>query len=337
MSREYWRRRCYRAGLMFVVLSGLTAFGMPAAQAQDQGTWSTAAAMPTARAEVGVTALDGKIYVVGGTAQGRWDSPLNFEYDPATDHWRERAPLPRGLSHVGVVGLDGKLYAFGGFTGIVHVGAMNLAFVYDPAADTWQRIAPLSSPRASIGVAAVDGKIHVIGGRGLDKVTVNIHEVYDPATNQWSEAAPLPLARDHLGIVVIDGKIHVVGGRTANQTDNVGDHDVYDPSIDQWTKAAPMPTARSSGAATYYDGLLFYAGGECKKLDPTSKFGGGDTFDTNEAYDPKSNSWLTLAALPSGRHAFGAATVGAAAYFTGGALRCGGLPITDQVLVFRRN
>ncbi len=336
MSREYWRRRCYRAALMFVVLSGLAALGMSAAEAQDQGSWSTAAPMPTARAEVGVAALDGKIYVVGGTAQGRWDSPLNYEYDPATDHWRERAPLPHGLSHVGVVGLNGKLYAFGGFTGIVHVGAMNLAFVYDPAADTWQPIAPLSSPRASIGVAAVGGKIHVVGGRGLDKVTVNIHEVYDPATNQWSKAAPLPLARDHLGIAVIDGKIHVVGGRTANQTDNVGEHDVYDPSTDQWTKAAPMPTPRSSGAATYDNGLLLYAGGECKKLDPTSKFGGGDTFDTNEGYDPKSNSWLTLAALPGARHAYGAATVGAAAYFTGGALRCGGMPITEQVLVFRR-
>ena len=102
--------------------------------------------MPTARAEIGVAALDGKIYVVGGTAQGRWDSPLNYEYDPATDHWRERAPLPRGLSHVGLVGLNGKLYAFGGFTNIVHVGAMNLAYVYDPASDSWKPIALLARP-----------------------------------------------------------------------------------------------------------------------------------------------------------------------------------------------
>ncbi len=292
--------------------------------------------MPTARAEIGVAALDGKIYVVGGTAQGRWDSSLNYEYDPANDQWRERAPLPKGLSHVGLVGFNGKLYAFGGFTNIVHVGAMDLAFEYDPAADTWRTIAPLSSPRASIGVAVVDEKIHIIGGRGLDKITVNIHEVYDPATNTWTKAAPLPLARDHLGIAVIGNNIHVVGGRTADQTDNVSDHDVYDPTTDQWSKAAPMPTARSSGAAAYYGGLLLYVGGECKKLDPTSKFGGGDTFDDNEAYDPKSNSWLTLAKLPAGRHAFGAAAVGSAAYFPGGTLRCGGMPITDQLLVFRR-
>jgi N-acetylneuraminic acid mutarotase len=336
MSQRLDRRRGFAAGLSVVVVCASAVFGAPSvASAQDQGSWSTASPMPTARAEIGVAALDGKIYVVGGTAQGRWDSPLNYEYDPATDHWRERAPLPRGLSHVGLVGLNGKLYAFGGFTNIVHVGAMNLAYVYDPAADSWQPIAPLSSPRASVGVAAVDGKIHAIGGRGLDKVTVNIHEVYDPATDRWSKAAPLPLARDHLGIAVIDGKIHVVGGRTANQTDNVSEHDVYDPSTDQWTQAAPMPTARSSGAATYYSGLLLYFGGECAKLDPTSKLGGGDTFDTSEAYDPKSDRWLTMARLPAARHAYGAATVGSAAYFPGGTLRCGGMPITDQLLVFR--
>jgi hypothetical protein len=74
-----------------------------------------------------------------------------------------------------------------------------------------------------------------------------------------------------------------------------------------------------------YHGLILYAGGECK---------GGETFSENEAYDPKTNRWLTLAPLPSGRHAFGAAAVGQYAYFTGGALACGG-SLSDELLVFR--
>ena len=85
-----------------------------------------------------------------------------------------------------------------------------------------------------------------------------------------------------------------------------------------------MPTARSGGAAVYYNGLLIYAGGECKKRDPNAGFGGGEDFDENEGYDPKGNTWRTLAKLPSARQAFGAATVGSAAYFPGGTLRCGG-------------
>jgi N-acetylneuraminic acid mutarotase len=124
----------------------------------------------------------------------------------------------------------------------------------------------------------------------------------------------------------VDGKIHVIGGRTADTTDNTNLHDVYDPATNSWQAAAPLPTSRSSGAAAYYHGLILYAGGECK---------GGNTFSENEGYDPKTNRWLTLAPLPMGRHAFAAAAVGQYAYFTGGALGCGGGSPSDQMLAFR--
>jgi N-acetylneuraminic acid mutarotase len=292
------------------------------------GRWRAKAPLPTAMAEVGVAALGGRIYVLGGTAQGRFDSPLNEEYDPASDHWRARAPMPKGLSHVGAAALGGKLYAIGGFINIIHVGAQDAAFVYDPASDAWRALPPLSSPRASVAAAAVGGKLHVIGGRGLDKATVAIHEVYDPATNAWITAAPLPVARDHAGIAVLDGKIHVFGGRTADVTDNVALHDVYDPASDTWRAAAPLPVPRSSGAATVYRGLILFAGGECK---PGGKPGDARTFDDVDAYDAKSDKWVTLAALPQGRHAFGAATVGDTAYFAGGTTTCGGGNTTDML------
>lgn len=295
--------------------------------AKLRGTWSNRAPLLAKRAEVGVAALGGKIYVVGGSTLGNQASQLNQEYDPATDRWRDRAPLPRGMSHAGVAGLNHKLYVIGGFSGAgVHVGALNLAFEYDPATDNWRQLAPLSSPRGSVGVAAVGGRIHVIGGRGIDKVTVATHEVYDPSTGKWNEAAPLPTARDHMGVIVVDGKIHVIGGRTAGSGDNTNLHDVYDPATNSWESAAPLLTSRSSGAAAYYHGLIVYAGGECKD---------GKTFSENEAYDSKTNRWLTLARLPSGRHAFGAAAVGQYAYFTGGALGCGGGSLSDELLVFK--
>ena len=88
--------------------------------------------MPTGTGDSGVAALDGKIYVVGGSSfyphivptspdmgSGTWGSSVNYEYDPAADKWRQLAPMPIGLSHVGVRGLNHKLYAFGGFTSSV--------------------------------------------------------------------------------------------------------------------------------------------------------------------------------------------------------------------------
>jgi len=313
------------------VLSAARA-GLAAAEAQSPsakllGTWSMKAPLPIKRTEVGVAALDGRIYVVGGASADEPASRLNQEYDPAADRWRDRAPLPRGLSHPGVVGLDHKLYVIGGFSDAgVHVGALGLVFEYDPQADTWRQLAPLSSPRGSVGVAAVAGKIHVIGGRGLDKATIAAHEVYDPSVGTWSKAAPLPTARDHAGVIAVGGKIHVVGGRTAGSSDNTRLHDVYDPANNSWRSAAPLLTARSSGAAVYYRGLILYAGGECNN---------GKTFSENEAYDPKTDRWVELAQLPAGRHAFGAAAVGEYAYFAGGAQGCGGGSPSDELLALR--
>ena len=143
--------------------------------AKPQGRWSTKAPLLTSRAEVGVAALDGKIYVLGGEGLGKSASQLNQEYDPATDRWRNGAPLPHAMTHIGAIGWNGKLYAIGGFTKDVHVGALDLVFEYDPTTDNWRQLAPLSSPRGSVGVAVVDGKIHATSYRhvGFGKFPVD--------------------------------------------------------------------------------------------------------------------------------------------------------------------
>ena len=295
------------------------------------GLWARKTIIPTSRFEVGVTAAGGKIYVLGGEAFGKPASGLNQQYNPSTNRWRDLAPIPHETSHVGVAALDGQIYAMGGNTAVPEVGPLDLAFEYDIAKDVWRKLPSLSSPRGSIGVVALEGKIHVIGGRGIDRVTVATHEVYDPHTNMWSKAAPLPTARDHLGAVVVDGRIHIIGGRTAGSTDNTNFHDVYDPATDRWQAAAPLPTARSGGAAVLYRGLILYVGGECKRRNSD---GSGEAFAENEAYDPKTNEWRTLAPLPVGRHGFGAAAIGEVVYFAGGSLACGGGPRSDEFFAF---
>jgi N-acetylneuraminic acid mutarotase len=326
------RSICRAATATCLVLGGLMFAGAARSQSSaQQGSWTTKAPLPTARFEMGVVTLDGKVYVVGGESEGEPASQLNTEYNPATNRWRDLAPIPHETSHPGVAGSQGKLYVLGGFVAVPHAGALNNAFEYDVADNSWHVLPPLSSPRGSVGAAVVGSKVHAIGGRGLDKITVNTHEVYDPETGKWSKAAPLPKARDHAGVIVVDGKIHVIGGRTAEGTDVVNLHDVYDPKTDSWQSAAPLPTARSGGAVVYYHGLILYAGGECKSYKPG---GGGEGFTENEAYDPKTDKWQTLAPLPGQRNGFGAGAVGKNAYFAGGSMGCGGAPTTNTLLVF---
>ena len=60
----------------------------------------------------------------------------------------------------------------------------------------------------------------------------------------------------------------------------------------------------------------------------------GRTNPENEAYDAKTNSWRTLAPMPAGRHATGAATDGEHVYLAGGSLTPGGAGTMNQTIVF---
>ena len=322
-------KNCRRVILGAGALALLLGAAVPAlAQAGGQGTWSVVGQMAFPRTDIGVVETGGKIYVMGGQANGRTDSPLAQAYDPATKTWRDLAPMPKGASHVGVAAMNGKIYVAGGFLANVHKEPQDQFAEYDIATNTWHVLPPFSSPRGAVGLAAVGGKLHVIAGRGPDGNTVATHDVYDPATGKWSLAAPLPVARDHLGVLAVDGKIYVIGGRTGATVDNTGIVNVYDPSTDKWQTMASMPTKRSSGAVTLYRGRILFVGGECK--NPQTRA----TFDENEAYDPKTNMWTKLANHPTGIHAGGWATVSDTAYFFSGNGGCGGEKPSTAIYAF---
>jgi N-acetylneuraminic acid mutarotase len=320
-------RICTSTGFVILALSlAFTAQNAGAEQAA-MGVWTRKAPMRFARNELQAAAVNGKIYVIGGGhTEMRNGAPFENitngdteEYDPGTDSWRVRTPMPEGGTHNSIAVLDGKIYVAGGFAGRQHTLPTSSVFSYDPAADSWRKLASLSGLRASISLTAIDGKVHAFGGRIMgEDASIALHEVYDPKTDAWKAAAAMPSARDHAGIWVVDGRVYLFGGRTGTSSTNVTLNEVYDPRTDKWSTAAPMPTARSSSAYAEYRGLLIFAGGECK-INGTSR----TSFDENEAYDPKSNSWRKLAVLPSARHGFAAATVGNTLYYLGGSTECG--------------
>jgi len=309
------RRGLFTSAALALLLSVPSAVD---AQTTGAGEWSIPMHLTADRSEIGVAVVNGKVYVAGGNALGRQDSPLFQELDLATGRWRDLAPMPKGSSHLVMATLNGKIYLAGGFTANVHRNPLDQFIEYDPATNRWRELAPLSSPRGAVGLAAIGGMIHAIGGRAPDGNVVATHEVYNPMTNSWGPKAPLPVARDHLGIAVLDGEIHVFGGRKGATTDRVAQHDVYDPTTGQWRQAAPLITPRSAGAFVVYRGLIVYAGGECK--DPMARA----TFDEVEAYDPKTDRWTSLAKHPTGFHAAAAFASGPNAYIVGGNAGCGG-------------
>ena len=79
--------------------------------AQGMGRWTIGTPMPSARTEVAVAEVGGKIYVVGGFGGER---ELEI-YDSAAGRWSRGALIPRALHHAAAVGWQDKLYVVGGF------------------------------------------------------------------------------------------------------------------------------------------------------------------------------------------------------------------------------
>jgi N-acetylneuraminic acid mutarotase len=276
-----------------------------------------------ARQEVGVAALAGRIYVIGGFTETTAGSAAVEVYDSATNLWQRVADLPAQRNHVGAAALANQLYVAGGFVGSGFTPAADV-YRYEPSADQWTPVASLPAARGALALAELGGKLYASGGSGAAG-SVAAHAVYDPATDAWTDLMPLPSPRNHLAAVALDSALYVIGGRSDGSGDaNTGELDRYDPAVNGWTVLAPMPTARSGHAAAVVSGRIVVMGGEVNFDNPPTY-----VFPQVELYDPAANTWTALDPMPVPRHGIGAATVGELIYVPGGAQH-GGFDATDH-------
>src|SRR5262249_35544066 len=160
-----------------VAIAGILAASfLPARGQSTSAGWSTLAPMPTARQEIAVAVLDGKVFVIGGyDANGQSTATVEV-YDPRANAWMRAAPLPIATNHNAAATANARLYAFGG------PGRRTL--VYDPSRDAWTEVASMRySHGGTPAVAVIGGKIYVAGGTGPDMAGHEL-EVYDPSVDK---------------------------------------------------------------------------------------------------------------------------------------------------------
>jgi N-acetylneuraminic acid mutarotase len=124
------------------------------------GGWATSASLPLGRSHLGVVALGGKIYAVGG--QFGNDELLTTQkyvhvWDPANPStWTRLADLPTAISHIASATFvfGDRLITAGGET--AHNVPTDLVYAYDPSTNTWAAMTKLPAKRFS-GVGAVLG------------------------------------------------------------------------------------------------------------------------------------------------------------------------------------
>lgn len=134
-------------------------------------TWRERTAMPTPRNHMGVGAVNGKIYVIGGRVGAAFigiasDISLVEVYDPAADQWGPPgARMPTARSAVASAVHNGKIYIAGGeWQDPVVQTAFRVFEAYDPATNTWSTLPPMAIPRHGVAGAVIGNRFYAVSG-----------------------------------------------------------------------------------------------------------------------------------------------------------------------------
>jgi hypothetical protein len=249
-------------------------------------------------------------------------------YDPYYDRWGYGPRLPEPRHHLALVNNNGFLYGIGGFARNEFGGWQMRGDCWRLGGidDEWLWRRPMPHPQAESVCVSLGGFIHVAGGRSpagsrnaewSDHIDTDEHWLYDAAADNWYPLAPMPTPRNSSAGASVNGVLYVIGGRTVSDG-NVATVEVYDPLSDRWQQARPMPKAQGGLAATVLKGKVYVFGGEY--FSPA----GGGVYAEAWEYDPKTDRWRSVAAMPRPRHGLGAVTIENSIYVLGGASSAGG-------------
>lgn len=230
-------------------------------------SWSIRSHLPTAIHHFAVTAMRGKIYVIGGQMSHSEDvSPLKecHYYDVRKDKWHTIAGLKAARSHHVAVCLKGNIYTLGGVD-CVQMSLKSME-VYNSDQDKWEYFPAMADARSGLAAITHRGRILVVGGM-LDideKFLLDSVEVYNPNNKKWSFRFPLPISICETSLAEVHGVIYMVGGYVMKDKEPLSLDSVfrYCDETDTWEGFDTMHVPRHKAVVTVLDNRIYIIGGE---------------------------------------------------------------------------
>jgi len=226
---------------------------------------------------------------------------------PVLSAWAPHAPAPFNLFESPVAVLGGRVYVFGGFYN-AKLQASAEVWTFDSAGETWTRKGDMPSVRTHVNPALVGDALWFAGGFVGDNPGPTTNEVwrYDWSADRWTPGPPLPEAIAGGALLSVGNRLHFFGGYRDRSTDSPG-HWVLAPldsaAAPRWIPAAPLPRPRGHFGAVVLNGAIYAIGG-CVGHDPTPV-----DVPWVDRYDPATDRWTEVAALPLPRSHFEPAVV----------------------------
>jgi N-acetylneuraminic acid mutarotase len=233
--------------------------------------------------------LEGRIFVIGGSADGRTLNTVEV-FDPEQNAWAYWFTMPpmnskRTLHGAAVSG--GRLFVCGGFDGIRD---MNSVECYESRFNAWKtkNTWNVSPGRSYFAFCPCGNNIYAIGGqdrRREEGPRAHEHvEAFDLYSERWLPVANLQTGRLGLTashLVHTDGADYVYACGGSDGSDVLRTVERYNVKENTWSAAPPMSRPRLGHAAAVVNNKLYVIGG----------YDGKEPLNTFECFDPKTDSW----------------------------------------------
>uniref|UniRef100_A0A8C5GBE8 Uncharacterized protein n=1 Tax=Gouania willdenowi TaxID=441366 RepID=A0A8C5GBE8_GOUWI len=207
---------------------------------------------------------------------------LVWRFNLVTHTWQEMSPMQESRALMSVTELKGCIYAMGGFRD--DVISHRTAERYQPNINQWTFIASMNEGRIRASCSTLNNKIYICGG--WSNRVLNTAEYYNPDTNQWTLITPMGTPRYRLGVVAYMGHIFAVGGR-----DGFRDLRSSHLLVSDTLKVMSQPSLLCSESGI--NNTLF-----CCRLPNAVLLMFRFFSNTIEAFDYRTNSWITVQTHP---------------------------------------
>ncbi|XP_050413577.1 alpha-scruin, partial [Patella vulgata] len=186
----------------------------------------------------------------------------------------------------------------------------------------WKYYAELPEPRHHHAVAFLGGKLYLSGGTGAKKTFTKRHPLplkkvfqFDPGQKVWRECALMNSSRMYHKMCALYGMLYAIGGQD-EKTRVLASVECYNNKTNSWIYARPMNSARMGFGAAVNDGKIYVAGGHGEHLDKKTEL---PILQSVEAFDPRTNQWVTMSDLRIPRCFCCLVSIGSGLYLCGGA------------------
>lgn len=222
-----------RIGRKLYIVGGLGLTGRPVLPIDtveifdlDSGQVTKGHPLAYPRSGLGLAALDGKLYAIGGTqlrGHDRTQTNRVEVYDPATDTWTDGPTMPTPRECEAVV-VTGFILVPGGYASRRSTDVVEL---FVPGEQVWKRLPSLGVPTSAAAVAVAAGTVYLFGNYE-DRAQVLGYDLRTRKTSRLKvDFKPVRhAAADALGSLIV-----VAGGSTSESGPDLGEVQFYQVAL----------------------------------------------------------------------------------------------------------